>query len=63
MATRLERAGLEVRVDRVTLQVIGPDRDQLLDLTRDAIADAGARVRRITTRRRTLEDLFTKGPQ
>lgn len=63
VATRLERAGLEVRVDRVTLQVIGPDRDQLLDLTRDAIADAGARVRRITTRRRTLEDLFTKGPQ
>lgn len=63
VATRLERAGLEVRVDRVTLQVIGPDRDQLLDLTRDAIADVGARVRRIVTRRRTLEDLFTKVPQ
>ena len=60
VAQRLERAGLEVRVDRVTLQVIGPDREQLLDFTRDAIADAGARVRRIVTRRRTLEDLFTK---
>jgi ABC-2 type transport system ATP-binding protein len=60
VAQRLERAGLEVRVDRVTLQVIGPDREQLLDLTRDAIAGAGARVRRIVTRRRTLEDLFTK---
>jgi len=60
VAQRLERAGLEVRVDRVTLQVIGPDRAQLLDLTRDAIAGAGARVRRIVTRRRTLEDLFTK---
>lgn len=60
VAQRLERAGLEVRIDRVTLQVIGPDREQLLDLTRDAIAGAGARVRRIVTRRRTLEDLFTK---
>jgi len=60
VAQRLERAGLEVRVDRVTLQVIGPDREQLLDFTRDAIAGAGARVRRIVTRRRTLEDLFTK---
>ncbi len=58
VVSRLERAGLEVRVDRTTLQVIGPDRDLLLDLTRDAIADAGARVRRIATRRRTLEDLF-----
>ncbi len=58
VAGRLRRGGLEVSVDRVTLQVVGPDRDQLFDLSRDAIADSGARVRRIVPRRRTLEDLF-----
>ncbi len=55
----LEAAGFEVTVDRVTLQVLGPDRDVLVDAARDAIADAGARVRRIVRRRRTLEGLFT----
>ncbi len=59
VATTLRAKGLDVAVDRVTLQVIGPDHDQLVDATRDAIADAGARVRRIVQRRSTLEDLFT----
>ena len=42
-----------------TLVVIGPNADELLDRTRDAVADNGARLRRLSPRRRTLEDLFT----
>jgi hypothetical protein len=55
----LEAAGYLVERDGATLLVIGPDADALLDGARDAMVDHGARVRRLTSRRRTLEDLFT----
>jgi hypothetical protein len=53
-------AGLDVRHEPGTavLDVTGADADVVADRVRDAIADAGARVRRIAHRRRRLEDLF-----
>ncbi len=56
----LRVAGLDVDHDPSTarLDVIGDDADMIADRVRDAIADAGARVRRIAHRRRRLEDLF-----
>ena len=41
-----------------TFDVVGPDGDLIADAVRDAVADAGARLRSITSRRRRLEDLF-----
>ena len=56
----LQASGLEVRHDPGTavLDVTGADADAVADGVRDAIAGAGARVRRIAHRRRRLEDLF-----
>jgi ABC-2 type transport system ATP-binding protein len=56
----LRAAGLDVRHEPGTavLDVTGADADVIADRVRDAIADAGARVRRIVHRRRRLEDLF-----
>ena len=55
----LQRAGLEVSRDMTRLRVGGADPRTSLDAIRDAIASADARVRRISTDRTTLEDLFT----
>jgi len=56
----LLRAGLEVvSRDMTRLRVGGADPRTSLDAIRDAIASADARVRRISTDRTTLEDLFT----
>jgi ABC-2 type transport system ATP-binding protein len=56
----LQASGLDVRHEPGTavLDVTGADADVVADRVRDAIADAGARVRRIAHRRRRLEDLF-----
>ena len=59
VAAALEAAGCGVEREGDTLVVIGPNADELLDRTRDAVADNGARLRRLSPRRRTLEDLFT----
>jgi ABC-2 type transport system ATP-binding protein len=55
----LEAAGFALERDGATLVVVGPSADEVLDRTRDAVADNDARVRRLSPRRRTLEDLFT----
>lgn len=54
----LTAAGLGVTRDAFVLTVIGPDADFVADSTRDAVADAGARLGRMSSRRRSLEDLF-----
>ncbi|WP_420623090.1 ABC transporter ATP-binding protein [Candidatus Poriferisodalis sp.] len=51
-------AGIEVERSGTTLRLGGVDRDELCDRARDAVAEAGARIRRLETRRRTLADLF-----
>jgi ABC-2 type transport system ATP-binding protein len=60
VAAALVQRGLEVRhLGRVgAIEVIGPDADLIADAVRDAVADAGARLRRVARRRRRLEDLF-----
>jgi len=60
VVSELGRAGLDVRQDRGSFrfEVVGPDADAVADHVRDAVADSGARVRRIVRRRRRLEDLF-----
>jgi ABC-2 type transport system ATP-binding protein len=52
--------GLEVhdRGGDGTFDVVGHDADLIADAVRDAVADAGARLRSVTSRRRRLEDLF-----
>jgi ABC-2 type transport system ATP-binding protein len=56
----LRRAGADVRPDAGTgrMEVRGADPDVIADRVRDAVADAGARLGRISQRRRRLEDLF-----
>jgi ABC-2 type transport system ATP-binding protein len=61
VAAALESAGCGIEREGDTLVVLGPSADEILDRTRDAVADHGARVRRLSPRRRTLEDLFTGG--
>ncbi|MEL7209170.1 MAG: ABC transporter ATP-binding protein [Actinomycetota bacterium] len=56
-------AGLAVERDGDHLVVAGPDLDELLDRTRDTVAGADARIRRLARRRRSLEDLFTEVPR
>ena len=54
----LRRGGIEVERVGTTLRLGGRDPDELSDRARDAVADAGARIRRLEARRRTLADLF-----
>jgi ABC-2 type transport system ATP-binding protein len=56
----LRTAGADVRHDDGTgrMEVRGDDPDLIADRVRDAVADAGARIGRISQRRRRLEDLF-----
>lgn len=60
VVSQLESVGLEVRRDAgsTRFEVLGSDADLIADSVRDAVAEAGARVGRITRRRRRLEDLF-----
>ena len=59
----LRSGGLDVRRERMTLRLRGADFDELCDRARDAVAAAGARIRRLETRRRTLEDIFEDAPR
>ena len=59
----LRAGGLEVRRQEATLALRGAAFDELCDRSRDAVAAAGARIRRLDTRRRTLEDLFEGAPR
>ena len=54
----LRRGGIEVERVGTTLRLGGVGPDELRDRARDAVADAGARIRRLEARRRTLADLF-----
>jgi ABC-2 type transport system ATP-binding protein len=58
VAERLEASGATVHRSAATLSIVGADDDELFDRAAAAIADAGARVRRLGLRRRTLDDLF-----
>ena len=57
----LRGAGLDVERTGTTLRLGGAERDELSDRARDAVAEAGARIRRLEARRRTLADLFDPG--
>ena len=59
----LRSGGMEVRREQTTLRLRGAEFDELCDRARDAVAAAGARIRRLETRRRTLEDLFEDAPR
>ena len=59
---RLRQAGLDVQRDLNRLRVTGDDLRVTLDTIRDAVAAEQARIRRVGTDRRTLEDLFTETP-
>ncbi len=54
----LRGTGIEVERTGTTLRLGGAGRDELSDRARDAVADAGARIRRLEARQRTLADLF-----
>ncbi len=58
VAERLEATGAKVHRAGTRLSVVGADDDELFSRAAVAIADAGARVRRLGQRRRTLDDLF-----
>ena len=57
---RLRTAGFDVRRDLNRISVTGSDQRATLDAIRDSVAAEHARLRRIETGRRTLEDLFTE---
>ena len=59
---RLREAGLDVHRDLTKLKVTADDTQLALDTIRDAIAAEQARIRRVGTDRKTLEDLFTEAP-
>ena len=59
----LRSGGLDVRRSEATLRLRGADFDELCDRARDAVAEAGARIRRLETGRRTLEDIFEDAPR
>jgi len=54
----LRQRGLTVKVERQRLHLTGADDDALADALRDAVADAGAPLRRMEPVRQSLEDLF-----
>ncbi len=54
----LERRGLSVEVERNRLRLTGAADEVLADALRDAVADAGAPLRRMEPVRQSLEDLF-----
>jgi hypothetical protein len=58
VATLIRQRGLKVETEGFLL-TIESDNDAALDAVRDAVADAGARLRRLGGRHRRLEDVFT----
>jgi ABC-2 type transport system ATP-binding protein len=62
VVARLTAAGAGVRRHGTVLSVVGLDDDELFDLTARAVAEAGARIRRLGQHRRTLDDIFATTP-
>ncbi len=60
--SRLVASGMTVHRSGETLTIAGADDGELFDRAAVAIAEAGARVRRLGQRRRTLDDLFETDP-
>jgi ABC-2 type transport system ATP-binding protein len=58
VVARLEASGATVHRSGETLSIVGAEDDQLIDRATLAIAEAGARIRRLGRRYRTLDDLF-----
>ena len=58
VVARLEATGATVQHSSTIVSVLGADDDELFDRAAMAIAEAGACVRRLGQRRRTLDDLF-----
>ncbi|MGD9705513.1 MAG: ABC transporter ATP-binding protein [Acidimicrobiia bacterium] len=59
VALHLEHSGASVRRDGTVLVVTGLPDDELLDVACAAVASVGARLRRLGTRRRSLDDIFS----
>lgn len=59
VAARLVAAGAGVRRNGSMLSVVGLTDDELFDLAARSVADAGARIRRLGSHRRTLDDIFS----
>jgi ABC-2 type transport system ATP-binding protein len=62
VARQIEQSGASVRRDGSVLVITGLADDELLDLACVAVAAAGARLRRLGIRRRTLDDIFSAVP-
>lgn len=58
VAARLVAAGASVHRHGSTLSIVGSSDDELFALAARTVASAGARVRRLGQRRRTLDDIF-----
>jgi ABC-2 type transport system ATP-binding protein len=54
----LRQGGAEVRRSGGVFTITGRSDDDLFDLTANAVAASGARLRRLGRRRRTLDDIF-----
>ncbi len=63
VVSTLRASGVQVDVDGVVLTLSGAERSVLADQARDSVAQHGARLRRISDRRRRLDDLFQGGPR
>jgi ABC-2 type transport system ATP-binding protein len=62
VAGSLAAAGAAVQRNGSVLSVSGLPDDDLFDLAAHAVASAGARIRRLGRRRRTLDDVFAASP-
>jgi ABC-2 type transport system ATP-binding protein len=59
----LQASGATVERSGAVLSVTGKSDDELFDAVGAAVAQAGARLRRLGQRRRTLDDIFTDQPR
>jgi len=62
VVTRLVAAGAGVRRSGSMLSIVGLPDDDLFDLVATAVAESGARIRKLGQHRRTLDDIFASAP-
>ena len=62
VVARLVAAGAGVRRSGSVLSIIGLPDDELFDLAARAVAETGARIRKLGQHRRTLDDIFASAP-